>query len=90
MHCVTLQSAIKVEGAWIIIQRATGTSELHTCYVWNDKQTRELITSWLKKKEKMAQKGGRQWTPRPLWLVALAISWSSPHSLAPWRPSISL
>jgi len=24
--------------------------ELHTCYVWNDKQTRELITGWLKKK----------------------------------------
>ena len=31
------------------MQRATVTSELHTCYVWNDKQTRELITSWLKK-----------------------------------------
>ena len=35
--------------------------------VWNDKQTRGLITSWLKKK-KLAQKVGRPWPPRPLRL----------------------
>ena len=44
--CETLQSATKVEGAWMMSHNTTGTrahqSYIRTSYLWNDKQMREL------------------------------------------------
>jgi len=66
MHCGRLSSLLprlKELGWLVIMQRATGTSELHTCYVWNDKQTRELISYQLVEKKNGPKSGAAMAAP---------------------------
>jgi len=53
----------------------TGTSEQREVKEWNDKQTRELITSWLNKKKK------KNWPKKWGGQAALAAAAPSPLSL---------